>query len=90
MQSEIYRRIFKECRVLNAFGGMDTNVQNFVFFPRYLEAYSNICKMFEVAEEQPYRAHGVLPFSNHSINSTQWRFWLRILVFKTTILSQPP
>ena len=40
-------------------------------------------------EELPYRTQGVLPFSNHSINSTQRRFWLRRLVFKTTTLSQP-
>lgn len=74
----------------SALGEMETNTQPSCLPHRPLGAFEALCTMFGFAGKQPCRIHGVLPFSNRSINSPQSRLWLRRLVFKTTAPSQPP
>lgn len=92
LRSEICRRIFEECTLLNECprclwwnGQKCTDFLNPFLGIRRLREISAGC--LRLLKSCPTGPTGSCP-SNHSINSTQWRFWLRILVFKTTALSQ--
>lgn len=52
-------------------GGMDTSMQTSSILHTVSGGFKPFCIMFGIAGKQPCRVRGVLPFSNHSINSTQ-------------------